>query len=158
MRKVLIAAIACCFSTGLVHAQAPCHGPRGAEGGPQAEMLKQRLGVDDEQAQEMQAIMEEQRAKHRAMHEKHVQEMEAARAETEARMKSVLSEEQLKRFEAMRERREAMRSGAGPNPMPAPPMRSGAPGPFGESRMAPGMMPPVPGPWLAPRFPQGAGE
>ncbi|MGF1644802.1 MAG: hypothetical protein ACFCUJ_14270 [Thiotrichales bacterium] len=154
MKKILSMAIVCGSFAGFANAEAACQQPGAVDAAPATEMFKHRFGVDDEQARQMQAIMEEQREKHRAMHEKHMQEMEQYRAETEARMKSVLNEDQLKRMEELRARRDAMRGGAGPQSEVPPSMPPRAHGPYRQPRAMPEMVPPVPGPWIAPRFPR----
>jgi hypothetical protein len=77
---------------------------------PPAEMARQ-LGLDASQTAQFVAIMEEQRTKHRALHEQADADREAMRTkmdalheETRARLGAVLNAEQLARFEELRPR------------------------------------------------------
>ena len=77
-------------------------------------VLKDRLQLTDEQAEKMQAIFEEQDKKMRALFEKFHdkrrreesnmrKEMDATHSEMETKIQSILTEEQMKAFQALRD-------------------------------------------------------
>ena len=88
--------------------QEPEHGERRPP--PPGEMARE-LGLDGAQATQFVQIMDDQRAKRRALqaqadvdHAAMRQKMEALHEETRARLRSVLSTDQLARFEQLRPR------------------------------------------------------
>ncbi len=139
MKKILSLTLLSCLATGVALAeQQPCPGPMGGPGAqgapaPSREMLKNRYGIDDEKAAEMEKLMNEQREKHRQMREQHRAEMQKQQEEMRERMKAILGEERMKQIEERRAQRQAAR---GPAQRPA--WRD-----EGIDAM------PIPGPWRA---------
>ncbi len=93
-------------------------GPGGERKGPNMERITQKLELTDSQAAQFESIMTEQREIHRArfdalreqgkspeMREQMKQERDVARQETRAALSSVLTAEQLDKFEQMMEKR-----------------------------------------------------
>jgi Spy/CpxP family protein refolding chaperone len=126
MKRPTLALLVVLCTAQLAFAQQPPPG-HPPHGGPRAEMLAQRLGLDDTQKAQVKKILEQQRAQAeterkqfdatgqrptpeemRATFERHDQELTQA-------LSAVLTPDQLTKFEAMRaERREHMRHGPPP--------------------------------------------
>lgn len=67
------------------------------------EAMTAELGLSEEQATQLKAIMNEKMEKKSALHEKQTAEMDAVKEEYKSKLKSVLTEEQLKQYESMKE-------------------------------------------------------
>lgn len=71
-------------------------------GGSDSDRLAQQLGLTEEQAGSLKAIMEERFQSRLLLHKRHHDEMEQHRAETHERLSAVLNEAQLEQLEAYR--------------------------------------------------------
>jgi len=87
-------ALAALAGGSLALADTPAGPPHGGHGGPPIERLASELGLDDNQKAQVQQIIEAQRAKR-----------EALETEFRQQLSTVLTADQLKKFDDMRQRR-----------------------------------------------------
>ena len=73
------------------------------------EEMKRDLGLTDEQAGQIRAILEETRGEYRALREKCRPQYDAARAAARARIRALLNPEQQQKFDAKTAERDARR-------------------------------------------------
>ena len=132
MKRLTFALSALLLTAYAAHAQTPPAGgpPRG---GPPFERIATELNLDENQKPEVKRILEEQRAKHEAEHEKFKAsgtrptpeemraQMQADDAALYEQLKGVLRTDQLEKWKQLQEQRRQHMMHMGPPPSGAPP-------------------------------------
>ncbi len=105
MKKTVMTLVVLILTATSVHAQTDGpdrhKGKGGKHRGDPVERLADALDLTDDQAVELTVIMEESRARHRAIQESVQAEHCAVRENTFAELASILTEEQMAQFEQM---------------------------------------------------------
>jgi len=107
-KQMLILAAGLLMGTAVCMAQNPQRGRADRE--KQTEQLAADLGLTEEQAKDFKAAMEEMRpARNNSGERPSREEMEKKRTEFDAKIKSILTEEQYAKYEELRKQNEANR-------------------------------------------------